>query len=228
MRPGKFFFTVLVLIVASSNYAQKLAPVKSGSDSVTWKIDNLKTIGSHQVTRTGKPQIMNLPKGQAVWFNGVDEGLWVNTNPVSGMNSFTVEAVFRPDAGGSAEQRWFHIQEESGDNRVLLETRLVGNQWFLDTFIKSGATGHALFAENFKHPVGEWYHVALVYDGTTMRHYVNGQEELSAPLTIDRPLAGGQTSIGVRQNRVFWFKGAISKARFTPRALLPNEFMEKK
>jgi hypothetical protein len=29
-------------------------------------------------------------------------------------------------------------------------------------------------------------------------------------------------------NRVFWFKGAIRKARFTGRALAPAEFMEKK
>jgi hypothetical protein len=29
-------------------------------------------------------------------------------------------------------------------------------------------------------------------------------------------------------NRVFWFKGAVRKARFTPRALSPQEFMGKK
>jgi hypothetical protein len=28
-------------------------------------------------------------------------------------------------------------------------------------------------------------------------------------------------------NRVYWFKGAIRKARFTPRALTPEEFMRK-
>jgi hypothetical protein len=29
----------------------------------------------------------------------------------------------------------------------------------------------------------------------------------------------GRTSIGVRQNRVSWFKGAIAEVRFTPAAL---------
>ena len=32
----------------------------------------------------------------------------------------------------------------------------------------------------------------------------------------------------MRQNRVYWFKGAISRARFTPRALAPREFMSKR
>jgi hypothetical protein len=45
---------------------------------------------------------------------------------------------------------------------------------------------------------------------------------------VIRPLAAGRTSIGVRLNRVFWFKGAISKARFTARALAPAEFMGRK
>ena len=110
---------------------------------------------------------------------------------------------------------------------MLLEIRLTGDQWFLDTFIKSGENKLTLYSENFKHKAGEWYHVALVYDGATMRHFVDGKEELSGPLVIE-PLGGGSTSIGVRMNRVFWFKGAVRKARFTPRALSPQEFMGKK
>lgn len=83
-----------------------------------------------------------------------------------------------------------------------------------------------LYGVDFKHPVGAWYHVALVYDGAVMRNYVDGVEELSGPLDI-APLGEGRTSIGVRQNRVYWFKGAISRLRFTPRALAPKEFMSK-
>jgi hypothetical protein len=60
-----------------------------------------------------------------------------------------------------------------------------------------------------------------------MHHFVDGKEELSGALVI-QPLGSGNTSIGVRMNRVFWFKGAVRKARFTPRALAPQEFMGKK
>jgi lysophospholipase L1-like esterase len=199
----------------------------ASSTSVTWKINRLDKIGGQAAVTIGNPQVIATSNGKAVLFDGVDDGLVVNTNPVAGAAAFTVEAVFRPDAGGGAEQRWFHVEESGRDNRVLLEIRLTGDQWFLDTFIKSGENRLPLYAENFKHKTGKWYHVALVYDGTTMRHFVDGKEELSGPLFI-APLGAGSTSIGVRMNRVFWFKGAVRKARFTRRALSPQEFLGKR
>lgn len=195
--------------------------------AITWSINALDKIGGQALTTIGNPQVINTANGKAVLFDGVDDGLVVNTNPLAGATAFTLEAVFRPDSGGTTEQRWFHLQESANDNRVLLEIRLTGDQWFLDSFIKSGDEKRTLYSENFKHKTGEWYHVALVYDGITMRHFVDGKEELSGPLTI-QPLGSGATSIGVRMNRVFWFKGAVRKARFTPRALTPPEFMGKK
>lgn len=200
---------------------------ESSKASVTWRINRLDQIGGHPTIGIGNPLVIATADGKAVVFDGTDDGLIVSANPIAGAAAFTVEAIFRPDAGGTTEQRWFHIQEEANDNRVLLEIRLTGEQWFLDTFIKSGENKLTLYAENFKHKAGEWYHVALVYDGATMRHFVDGKEELSGPLTI-LPLGGGSTSIGVRMNRVFWFKGAVRKARFTARALSPQEFMGKK
>ena len=190
----------------------------------TWKLDSMEKIDGHRVTIIGHPQLVDNKK--AVSFDGVGDGLQIDVNPLVGAQAFTVEAVFQPAAGGSKEQRWLHIQEDNSENRILLETRLVDDQWFLDTYIKSGENNRTLFAENFKHPIGPWYHAALVFDGKEMRHYVDGKQEMSGPLTIT-PLTAGKTSIGVRMNRVYWFKGAVSKTRFTSRALKPEEFMKK-
>ena len=192
----------------------------------TWQVDNLKNIGGRTPAVIGSPQITTTAGRKAVVFDGTGDGLVIDTNPVAGLKAFTVEAVFRPDAEGGKEQRWLHVQGDSRDDRVLLETRLDGQNWFLDTFIKSGDSSRALFAENFKHPLGQWYHVALVFDGQTMTHYVDGKAEMSGPLTI-APLVQGKTSLGVRMNKVYWFKGAISKVRFTDRALKVSEFMKK-
>ena len=211
----------VAIVIGLSGYEQaQTVPAKP----MTWKINNLKAIAGNPVTVIGGPLLIDVPGGKAVLFDGTDDGLVVNANPIAGARAFTLEAVFRPDANGAREQRWFHIQQDKSENRVLLETRLVGDQWFLDTYIRSGESNRALFAENFKHPVGVWYHIALVFDGTEMRHYVDGKLEMSGPLSI-APLEQGQTSIGVRLNRVFWFKGAVRTARFTARALAPAEFM---
>src|SRR5215471_9374206 len=201
-------------------------PTVQAQSSETWQVDNLKSIGGHAPTVFGQPQVINTAADRAVLFSGNGDGLVIDTNPVAGWKAFTVEAIFRPDQSCGKEQRWLHVQGESRDDRVLLEIRVDGNSWFLDTFIKSGEDRRTLYAEDFKHPLAQWYHVALVFDGRTMTHYVDGKAEMSGPLTIT-PLAQGKTSLGVRLNRVFWFKGAISRVRFTNRALTPKEFMTK-
>jgi hypothetical protein len=220
MKYFVFKCSVVVLLCSAAVLSQR------SQSSLTWKIDNLGKISGNAVSIVGHPQVIDAPGGKAIAFDGVGDSLLLNTNPLAGVEAFTVEAVFRPEAGGAKEQRWFHIQEDNSENRVLLETHLVGDEWFLDTYIRSGENNLTLYAENFKHPLGAWYHVALVFDGKEMRHYVEGLEEMSGPLTIS-PLTAGKTSIGVRMNRVYWFKGAVQKIRFTQRALQPSEFMKK-
>jgi len=219
----KIFAVLILLFSAFAGFTQE---IKTPKKSVTWKINNLKKIGGNAVEVLGNPQIIKTDKGKAVLFDGVDDGIFINNNPLAGAREFTVEAVFRPDADGAKEQRWLHIEDtENTESRALLEIRLNGSEWFLDTFIKSGENRSALYAENFKHAAGQWFTVALVFDGKEMRHYVNGKLELSGEITT-KAFGKGITSIGVRQNKVYWFKGAVLKARFTNRALSPNEFLQ--
>jgi hypothetical protein len=82
-----------------------------------------------------------------------------------------------------------------------------------------------LFAKDSLHACDRWYAAAIVMDGKAMRHYVNGQEELAADVKFT-PLAAGQTSIGVRFNKVHWFQGAIRQIRITPAVLKPAEFLQ--
>jgi hypothetical protein len=67
--------------------------------------------------------------------------------------------------------------------------------------------------------------VAAVFDGHEMRNYVAGHLECRGTLEY-QAMTGGKTSIGVRQNKVCWFKGAIHKIKFTKAVLDPNEFLE--
>lgn len=195
----------------------------SFAESTTWKLNNLQKIGGHKTEILGDPKLIK----DAIEFDGIDDGIFLDTNPIEGFSTFTIEAIFRPDADGAKEQRWFHIEQYPAvEVRALMETRLVGNEWFLDTFLKSGDNRLPLYAENFKHPIGKWYHVALVYDGKTMKHYVDGKLELSGEVVFN-PMGKGKISFGVRQNKVFWFKGAIKKVRFTNKALSPDKFMKK-
>ena len=75
------------------------------------------------------------------------------------------------------------------------------------------------------HPLGVWYHVASVYDGREFSNYVNGVRQGGGEAQL-APHGPGHSSVGVRINKVFYFKGAVRLARFTRRALAPAEFLE--
>jgi hypothetical protein len=117
------------------------------------------------------------------------------------------------------------MQESESEQRVMFETRLVGNdRWFLDTFINSNEQKIPLYAIDDQHDTDLWYHAAIVVDEGTFSHFVNGEMELREALKYVAQ-ATGRTSIGVRINKVNWFKGAIRTIRFTPRALPAEEFL---
>lgn len=197
------------------------------AQSTFWNVDSITEIGGLKVEVLGQPKVIKIDEGKAMKFDGVDDGIFIETNPLTGAKAFTIEAWFRPDADGPTEQRWLHIEDlENVESRAMLETRVSKDLWFLDTFLKSGENRLPLYAESFKHPTGRWYHVALVYDGGEMRHYIDGKLELSGKIAM-KPFGRGRVSIGVRQNKVYWFKGAVRTIRFTHAALTPDEFLKK-
>ena len=195
-------------------------------DAAVWSLDRLDSIGGQRPTVAGAPQIVETEAGKALAFDGVDDALFLDANPLAGLEQFSVEVVFQPRANGPKEQRFLHFQETGSESRLLFETRLTGDgRWFLDTFLKTPTGDHTLFAEKSLHPIGPWYHAAVVMDGKSMRHYVNGIEELQTDVDF-QPQTAGQTSIGVRLNKVFWYAGAIRQIKIWPRALAASELQK--
>lgn len=212
-------FTLILLTLSISVFAQD-----DEAKIIQWDINRLDSIGGFPVTLYGEPLVVETDSGTAVEFDGADDGLLVESNPLEGAEEFSIEVVFKPYPGGLEEQRFIHIQQDD-NNRALIELRSTPeDNWFLDTFIKSAGSGTTLFAEDFLHAANEWWHACLVYSNNTMTHYVNGIEELSDAISF-QPVSSGATSIGVRQNLVSWYKGAIKTIRVTHKALSPDEFL---
>jgi len=182
---------------------------------VIWRLDALDTIGGHRPKMHGHPRAVDTDRGPAIAFDGEHDLIIVPVDPLAGAAAFTLEAVFRPDPAGAAEQRFVHLQANDTDDRALLETRLTpdGTAWYADTFLRSGDREQPLNDPSLTHPLGAWHTLTLTCDGQTMRQFVDGIEELTAPLPFI-PRGPGRVALGGRINAVSHFRGVIHSVRF--------------
>lgn len=215
-------FTVLLFMVFS--FVSKAQSTDASLNKKTeWLVASLLQNKKEQTTILGNPTIVPSPYGNAVTFNGIDDALFLNEMPLKSLESFTVEMIFKPQSNGIFEQRVLQIGEITGD-RMLLEIRVLDNNWYFDGFVASKGVKLALATEELLHPLEKWYHVAFVVTPNSLTTFVNGKQELHNEYVFN-PIEQGQTSIGVRMNKVTWFKGAIYKIQISPQALKPNQFL---
>jgi Concanavalin A-like lectin/glucanases superfamily len=225
---------------AAAVLANSSALAQSGQD-VTWQFDRLDNIGGNPARVDGQPKIITTPAGKAVLFDGVHDGLFIDKHPLAGFSQFTFEALVRPD-GGDPAQRWFHLAEtdpKTGldattdpnnptadkNSRFTFELRVDGDRCYFESFTHGPGYQSALIDKTKTHPLGQWYVVTQTYDGQTHRSFVNGVLEKEGPIAYV-PQGPGRSSVGVRINHVSYFKGAVMRAHFAPRALAPSEFMK--
>ena len=202
-----------------------LAPVLGAAEPDLWIFDRIDRVGGHTATVLGHPKVIDTELGKAVAFNGVEDALFFDVHPLEGAAVFTWEVMFRPDRDGRPEQRFFHLQESGTESRLLFETRIINGEWCLDSYAMAGGVGKALIDRTRLHTTDAWHTAALVYDGKELRNYVDGVLEGRAEVHLI-PQKAGRTSVGVRINRVDYFKGAIRMARMSRRALTPEEFLQ--
>jgi hypothetical protein len=233
MRKREFLAGSLCALRPASIRAQAM------EDHTVWKFNSLDSIGGIRPRIEGAPRVIQVGSQSAIQFDGVADALFIDEHPMAGFSTFTFEAVFRPD-GGAASQRWFHIASidpktgmdslptgiKDPNPRFTFEMRMSDSQnWYLDAFTHGDGYSKGLEYSDKTHIIGPWYVVAQTFDGAIYRSFVNGQMQGSASLAF-KPQGPGHTSIGTRINRLNYFKGAVYEARFTPRALPPEQFLQ--
>ena len=206
---------LLPLLFVFSLLAVSAGTFTNTDKTITWKLNNTNLIGKFKPVILGNPTIKMEANDTSIYFNGIDDGLVIPTIPIAGWSEFTIEVLFKPDGDGPAAPRFIHF-EDTSFNRGTFELRLTSTgQWYFDTFLKNGKTnkGLALIDSTKLHPVDKWYWAGLVYDGKKMYSYINGQKELEGEIEFP-PMTEGKISLGVRLNKVNWFKGQIREIRF--------------
>lgn len=220
VKPARVCLGVFAALLATNNFLRAAEPavVSAAAAPTVWTFGDVKRVDGRDTEVLGAPRVVD---GAAV-FDGARDGVFVPVNPVQGRAAFTIEMLFCPASGGPAEQRVVHVQDDAA-SRILMEIRLTpAGMWSLDTFLFSGPHSRAQLDRTKEHSADHWHWVVLRYDGKTMTSFVDGVQELQGDVEF-APMTAGKTSVGVRQNKVYWFKGAIREVRFTPAALAPEK-----
>jgi hypothetical protein len=214
---------ILSLALAAASTLLGGAPAEP--KPVIWTLHDASQIGGYSTELTGRPAA----RGGGLVFDGARDGVFVPAIPLVGAKQFTIEVLFSPAEGGGAAQRFVHVEDNAG-RRALIELRLDSQgEWWLDTFMSAGGAtrGLVLIDPARRHPVNRWYWAALRYDGATLAHFVDGVKECEGT-GVFAPFEQGRVSLGVRQNKVSWFKGAIREVRFSLIALAPEKLQRAK
>jgi hypothetical protein len=231
LQPLHFRHTGLIvilancLIVTGCSSTNDKSQVSDSHVIEDWMISDLVTGRNESVTVLGNPEVRDTPAGEAIWFNGVSDAIILDYNPLLHLASFTVEVIMRPDGDGQPQQRYLHFGE-SDEDRVLMETRVRDDgQWYHDSFVASGNSQYVQKNPELLHPTDTWYHVALVFDNGKYATWINGELELDGGEVSFTPHTSGRTSIGVRLNEVFWYKGYLFRIRISDQALEADNFL---
>ena len=202
--------------------APDMAPDVGPQPTSEWVIDNTSNIGGYTPTVLGSPTVTAMDAGTALCFDGTKDGLFFGgTNPIQGMAAFTIETLVYPEfTSGAASPRLMYIGDSATANRRLvieLVSGALGNWHILVGFSWNAATSTTIEDTNYVHPSGQWYWLAVTFDGQTARVYVNGVLENSANITFGA-MATASISLANRPS------GAASGSNFFPGCMRDVEF----
>jgi hypothetical protein len=197
-----------------------------------WNVNSVTNIGGHSVTVSGAPVVVSTEKGRALQFDGVDDILVVDNNPIGSATEFTFEVFFKPNGGQpniANEPRFvcFWDPNDASGPRMTIEIRVTAaNEWYFDGFLKTDIDAKTLIDFTKTHATNQWMHVAVTYKDKVFTTYVNGVVELDTTVDYSAKILNsiGKTSIGARFNNKNWYNGIIRAIKITHKALTPSEF----
>ena len=156
--------------------------------------------------------------GGALSFDGVNDIVTVaDANSLDVRTSMTLSAWVRPTAGGG--WRTVLLKEQPGQLVYALYSSTDNNRPSGHVFTSGdmAVQGPAVL------PANTWSHLAMTWDGLTMRIYVNGAQVSSGALTGTGALSASPLRIGGNSVWGEWFAGLIDEVRVYNRALTPAE-----
>jgi hypothetical protein len=172
---------------------------------------NTGTISSATWTTAGK-------FGAALSFNGTSS--WVTIADAASLDltsGMTIEAWVNPAAGTG----WRTVVLKEGSNTLAYSLYSANNASRPAAYVHT--TGDVGLNGTAAVPLNTWTHLALTYDGSALRIFVNGAQVNSRALAGSATVTSGALRIGGNSVWGEYFKGLIDEVRIYNRALTAGE-----
>ena len=151
--------------------------------------------------------------GSALSFNGTSSMVTINDSPSLDMaNGLTLEAWIRPASTGG----WRDVVYR-GDDNYFLATNTT------DVYGALTVSSLGMVSADFVLPLNTWTHVAMSYDGSNIKAYVNGVLAGIAPQTGNIAPSTSPLTLGGDPLHGQYFHGLIDEVRVYNRALTEAE-----
>jgi hypothetical protein len=184
-------------------------------------------VGNNTAAKANGPAATPGKVRQALHFNGVDQYLSIVNSATFnfGANDFSFETWARFDTpGGGSMGEPGHILIGSSNGPGLV------NKWFfalgggvLEFVVGDTAVAGSFYAlGSFSPTVGQWYHLAVIKEGNTLKSFINGNSAGFATNVINIPITTAPVTIG-QSEFIGFFNGAIDEPTVYGRALRPEE-----
>ena len=151
---------------------------------------------------------------------------WVTVNDANDLDfttAMTMEAWVYPTASGGGSWRNVMIKERPGGETYNLYANADTNAPVVYA-VRAADPGAPLDARGTSTlPRNTWSHLAVTFDGTTLRLYVNGA--LAGSRAVAGPLLTSTGALRIGGNSIWgeYFAGRIDEVRLYNRALAVNE-----
>jgi chitodextrinase len=181
-----------------------------------WKFNETSGITAEDSSGSNNGTVIN----GAVWDSGGQIGGSLNFD---GSNDYvSLPNIINPSAATFTASAWIYPDVSTGIRSVLVQEGTNGRKWL---YREDGLLTSFLFSSKLQSTgsivTGQWNHIAVTYDGTTLKLYLNGQQDGSATGTIESELGGMR--VGIAKDDSSGWDGKIDDVRIYDRALSSTE-----
>jgi YD repeat-containing protein len=158
--------------------------------------------------------------GGALSFNGSSDLVTIaDANDLDLTNAMTLEAWVRP-ASGTADWRTVLMKERPGGLSYVLYSDNAASR--PAAYLRLGSTDRPVTGPSDV-PANAWTHLAVTYDASTIRLYVNGTQVATAATTGNIAVSTGALRIGGNSIWGEFFSGLVDDVRIYNRVLTAEE-----